>query len=219
VTALVVLLALSVALMVCLSSVRSVAFDFSVYEYEFEKLNIYDRFDKDILHNETKFLINYLAAGDGEIDSNFFNTKEKIHLVEVKTLFRIADTLINIAAILSIACIIMIYIFVGMLYPRIATRNDYLKKIVSFLLVASGVTVIGTCLLFILMTLTFDFSFILFHKIAFRTDTWLLDPAVDNLIRMFPQQFFFDLFMRILYACIFFGAVFLGVGSLLKKSM
>ena len=44
-----------------------------------------------------------------------------------------------------------------------------------------------------------DFSdlFIQFHLLSFSNDLWLLDPRTDNLIRLFPQEFFLDAAMRI----------------------
>ena len=41
----------------------------------------------------------------------------------------------------------------------------------------------------------------------FSNDLWMLNPATDRMIRMFEQQFFFDMVARILvvYLCIFAG--------------
>ena len=36
----------------------------------------------------------------------------------------------------------------------------------------------------------FDSLFILFHKVAFTNDLWLLNPQTDLLIRLMPIEFF-----------------------------
>ena len=44
-----------------------------------------------------------------------------------------------------------------------------------------------------------DFSkyFIIFHKIFFTNDLWILDPATDLLINIVPEPFFVDTAVRI----------------------
>ena len=44
----------------------------------------------------------------------------------------------------------------------------------------------------------FDAAFTLFHKLLFRNDLWLLDPATDLLIRVCPERMFMHMGIRIL---------------------
>ena len=44
----------------------------------------------------------------------------------------------------------------------------------------------------------FDAAFTLFHKILFKNDLWLLDPATDLLIRVCPASMFMHMGVRIL---------------------
>jgi integral membrane protein (TIGR01906 family) len=92
-------------------------------------------------------------------------------------------------------------------------RFGYLTQWLSFLYVATFATIgllwqkrvtyklllwgsIGTLFLIFLLAgaVLFDFQgfFLGFHLISFSNDFWVLDPARDNLIRMFPEGFFFD---------------------------
>jgi integral membrane protein (TIGR01906 family) len=49
----------------------------------------------------------------------------------------------------------------------------------------------------------FERLFILFHLVSFTNEYWILDPARDYLIRLFPGGFFYD-------AALFgFGAIML----------
>ena len=51
--------------------------------------------------------------------------------------------------------------------------------------------------------------FILFHKLVFTNDLWLLDPRTDLLIRLMPIEFFIS------YAAIIGGLWLLGMAGLL----
>ena len=43
----------------------------------------------------------------------------------------------------------------------------------------------------------FNGAFTAFHHMLFTNDLWLLDPATDRMIRMFPEPFFIDIAARI----------------------
>ena len=43
----------------------------------------------------------------------------------------------------------------------------------------------------------FDAFWTTFHKLAFRNDLWLLNPATDLMINLFPAQFFSSMVFRI----------------------
>ena len=68
--------------------------------------------------------------------------------------------------------------------------------VVFFVLIAALTTIIST-----------DFTkyFILFHKIFFNNDLWILDPSTDLLINIVPEPFFMDTAFRI--ADVFAGSV------------
>lgn len=53
----------------------------------------------------------------------------------------------------------------------------------------------------------FDAFWTTFHKIAFRNDLWLLNPATDLMINLFPAEFFSSLVFRIVG---FFAFSFVG---------
>ena len=101
-----------------------------------------------------------------------------------------------------------------MLSPRKAPL--FFKRLIVWMLIGIGAAVDGIAALFALVALTFSSSFIRFHEIFFRTDTWLLNPATDNLIRMFPEAFFFDIFVRIVLTSVVFATILLIAGFLIK---
>ena len=79
------------------------------------------------------------------------------------------------------------------------------KKLgVSFLKVASVITILLPVILGAFAAAAWDRFFVLFHELSFGNDLWLFDPAVDPIINVLPDQFFFHEAMAI------FGLVILG---------
>ena len=64
----------------------------------------------------------------------------------------------------------------------------------------------------VLACIDFDSLFVLFHKLAFTNDLWLLDPRTDLLIRLMPIEFFVS------YAAIIGVLWLLGMAGLLVVS-
>ena len=214
-----IILSASTALMIYLSVLRSVAFDHDLYMSEFEKHNVYcdfgGRYDID---NESALLIDYIRSGEGGLDSEFYNQKEKDHMVEVRQLFRTSGILLDIAVIVSIFSLALLIIIVKNLTANMSKKRQmaWVKNVFSNLLISIGAVVDIIAVLFILLSLTFSTSFFRFHQLLFSTDTWMLNPATDNLIRMFPEAFFFDIFARIILFSLISGTILLAIGVFIK---
>ncbi len=173
-----ILFVISIFLLIIFGNFKLYSLNFNFYKKEFLKLNIYDKIpeaDKHVLN-----LINYFK--DKEELNNFFNEKEKLHLRDVKNLINIAFIIFYISLILFL--IILIYFIY---------KKEYL--IIKSSLMISSVIVIFLLLLSTLIN--FDSFFINFHKIFFNNNLWLLNPETDNLINLFPEQFFYDISLKI----------------------
>ncbi|HWR60355.1 MAG TPA: DUF1461 domain-containing protein, partial [Clostridia bacterium] len=72
-------------------------------------------------------------------------------------------------------------------------------------------------LIVVLMSIDFYKYFTVFHKIFFTNDLWLLDPAVDRLVNIFPQAFFTDMAFSIAWMYIAEMAVILLCSILVLK--
>ncbi len=219
ITVLIIILSVSTALMIYLSNIQATAFDKELYSEKFVEYDVYAGFKIGTnLTAHASELIDYLKSGEGEIESSFYNQKEKTHLVEVRQLFRAVSVLLNVAVLLSVVS--MFFLLVAVKRYAAGMKREYLpahlKKTLSRILIITGATVDGVAVLFMLMAAFFSTAFYWFHQIFFRTDTWMLDPATDNLIRMFPEPFFFDLFIRILLASVIFATVMLVIGFLIR---
>jgi integral membrane protein (TIGR01906 family) len=219
VTLLLVLLIISTSVMIYLSNLKSVAFDRDFYNSKFDEFGIHELFSEDIdVEQEADIMLQYLEGGKAEIESDFYNSKEKSHLVEVKHLFILVDRMLNIAVLVSIISLFLLIIAIKRFTLRLNERKSlaYFKHILSNLLIGIGFVVDGIAVFFVLIAFTFSSAFWRFHEIFFKTDTWILNPATDNLIRMMPEQFFFDAFTRIILMSIIFATILMAIGFAMK---
>ena len=126
------------------------------------------------------------------IEDNFFNEREKAHLLDVKNLIGTILTLYYF----SIGLFFLLFILL------IFLLNFKIEKIVkNFLLVllfGSTLTLLDALLLFILSNLNFDFIFDLFHKTFFVFGTYTFNPAFEKIVILYPQNFFFDILIRLI---------------------
>ena len=177
------LLFISLSIFILFSGYNLVIYDYDFYQSEFEKLNVYNTLDKTKVDETANQIITYLEDGT-PITTSFLNEKEKIHLKDVKTL----NTIIKALWYLSIG--LMIISLTILIY-----KKKY-RDIFSSILYAGLPTLFLILLILIISSLDFTGAFTIFHEIFFTNDLWKLNPATDNMIVMFPEQFFYDAFVR-----------------------
>ena len=122
-----------------------------------------------------------------------FNQKEQQHMADVQDLFRLC----RFVAWLGWGVVL----FGGLAARRKLAWRTFRRTLLA-ILAAVGVVIFLACI-------DFDSLFILFHRIAFTNDLWLLNPSTDLLIRLMPIEFFFS------YAAIIGGLWLLGMVGLL----
>lgn len=197
--ALVFIILLPVVLL--LTDVQITAFDRNYYEAEYIRYNIPQSLGMDLaeLNQATDKLLQYLENKRKDLDFKalikgqqeaFFSPRDKQHMVDVKNLF-IGGRYLRDAA--------LVYLAVFMIYLLRKKDGIGLKKLAGYGLAAGCVGFIPIVLLIILMNIDFYKYFTIFHLIFFSNDLWLLDPAQDRLINMFPQDIFTDMAFRISY--------------------
>jgi integral membrane protein (TIGR01906 family) len=165
-----------IPIVIILLNFSMLAFDDNYYKKQFEKNNIYEKIPQEQADNQAENLINYLKQGK-ELKGNFFNEKEKQHLIDVRTIIK---RLIGLLYLSLLAAAIIITI--GFI------QN---KKQLGIALIAGGLLTTLTLILLFLSMTNFEWVFIKFHEIAFTNNLWILDPATDKLIVMFPESFFY----------------------------
>ncbi|MFH1591761.1 MAG: DUF1461 domain-containing protein [Candidatus Woesearchaeota archaeon] len=191
-----VFLILSIVVFVLLLNFRFLVFNFGFYEKEFDKYGVYEKIPENVALENTKELLGFLKGG-GELETDFFNEKEKLHLGDVRGLIKGALFLFYVSLVLLI---LMIYL----------NRKKLGKS-----LIISGALLIIVVLMFLLFN--FELMFRMFHEVAFTNDLWKLDPEIDNLIVLFPLGFFKDFLFRIGINSLIFGGVLVLGGSFLRK--
>ena len=76
-----------------------------------------------------------------------------------------------------------------------------------------GLTLILMVVFGIAALVGFDGVFLKFHQLSFANDLWQLDPRTDYLVRIFPQDFWFDATMWVSLRVIAGALILTVVGS------
>ena len=189
--------------------------DFAWYEKEYAKYNVLDDLEmemSDVMH-VTEEMMAYLRGNrknlvvdtvvDGK-EREFFNEREKAHMVDVKNLF-VGGLWLRRGAILVLG-VIFVVLF--------ATKADWKRLLPKSFLIGMGSFIGVTLGAGLLFMSDFNKYFTIFHEIFFTNDLWLLDPDTDLLIRMLPEGFFLDMVLRIGYIFVSLMAVLLFISVL-----
>lgn len=184
--------------------------DYGWYEEEYAKYEVLDDLEmemEDAMY-VTEEMMAYLRGSrkdlvvdtvvDGE-EREFFNEREKAHMVDVQNLF-IGGLWIRRIAFL---------IFVVAVVAMIKMKADWKRLLAKSFLIGLGVFIGITAGAGLLFMSDFNKYFTRFHEIFFDNDLWLLDPRTNLLIRMLPEGFFMDMVVRI--GMIFLILLLLGV--------
>jgi len=172
--------------------------DYGWYQKAYEKYDVLDDLEmemKDVMY-VTEEMMAYLRGNRADLvvetnvggeEQEFFNDREKAHMVDVKNLF-VGGLWIRRISILIFALAVILLA---------KMKSDWKRLLPKCFLIGSGIFVGIVCIAGILVASNFNKYFLMFHKVAFRNDLWLLNPETDLLIRMLPEGFFLDMVMRI----------------------
>jgi integral membrane protein (TIGR01906 family) len=190
------LLMISMMCFLVLSSVQFSAFNMGFYEKEFKKFSRAEAIgttQEALLESTGKMLAYYKGQTEDPqsivpvngVDTPIFKDRELLHIGDVKELFKIGFFIRNLSGIAVLLISGIIYGFWG--------KREFAKSILWATVL--GLFMLSAILGYIL--LSFETSFTYFHLLTFDNDLWRLDPATENLIKMFPQEFFLDIMIRI----------------------
>lgn len=119
----------------------------------------------------------------------FFNEREMAHMEDVRNLF--------IGALhLRTACIAAAFLCLALMF---LVKADVKRILPRAICTGTGIFMVLTAGLALLISTDFTKYFIIFHKIFFDNDLWILDPATDLLINIVPEPFFADTAARIAF--------------------
>lgn len=203
------LLILAFPLLLFLAVADFSAFDNSFYREKFSEYNVQQNVPGAVsLHEKA---INFVQGKTNELP-NQFNGREKQHLQDVR----------KIAGILIILLYILIILFVLFLAISIFILkiNKFVLNFVGKVLVFGGfLTVILAIILFFFINSDFSAAFESFHGLLFEKGTYVFDPAEEMIVRLYPEQIFIDLGLRISKGVVLasIAAILLGALLLLKS--
>lgn len=213
----IVLFVLLVPIVLLLTDVQMVAFNRDYYRVEYIKYSIPEQIgmSMDNLMDSTEKLLQYLDNKRDDLDfkgsfnrgeEGFFSQRDKYHMIDVKNLFVKGRILRNAAFIFITGFVLLLF--------RKKPYKEQLRKLSRYGIAISAAGIAPVLILIILMNIDFYRYFTVFHEIFFNNDLWLLDPAKDRLVNIFPQDFFTDMAFSISYLYIAEMALIL-IGSIL----
>ena len=193
-----------ITILILLVSLKMIAFNTGFYEKEFIKLGIYEKFGNESIQDNVNKLVNYLND-KGSLEAGFFNEREIAHLSDVKILVNKAEIAFYLLAITVV--LFFVYMFMK-------KEHGMLGKIIIY----SGILSLFLILLLLLIvSLNFEGFFTTFHLLSFNNYLWLLNPETDNLIALFPEKFFYDATLMVMYIAAFISLASIAFGLILLK--
>ena len=121
-------------------------------------------------------------------------------------------TLVN-----TIIGVIIILVVIALFFSLFHLDKKRIIKRVSKVFIRSGIiSIIFGFLLLIFFYFGFESSFSSFHSLFFAEGSWLF-IASANIINIYPEPLFFDIFVRVFSLKMIFAALFLISGLLLRK--
>ena len=192
-----------------------------LYNYGFDKYAVSETtgLAEEELDKVAQGLIQYFGSNQESISLvveregepfELFNAREVLHLEDVKELFHL-DYMVLLGA-LGYA---LSYIGVSFILGRLGFGRRLSRAVIAggvltlFLMLAAGLATF----------FNFDGFFYQFHVFSFANDFWLLDPATDFLVMLFPQGFWYDATVAVALATAAAALVLSGIAWLyLRKS-
>jgi integral membrane protein (TIGR01906 family) len=138
-------------------------------------------------NNDAEFLDVQIYGQD------IFNTREIIHMKDVKALVRWMYIVTYIAGGVLVGYMAWGFARSGRQFLVPVLRRTRTGGVFTIASLAAAGIIVGSA---------FDFFFTLFHEISFRNDFWMLDPRRDFLVVMFPEQFWFESTLLIAFATV-----------------
>lgn len=143
---------------------------------------------------------------DIEVERNgtvqqFFNQREKDHMVDVVVLFDFAR---RVQGVTPTAMLIILAVLVIVLARK--SEQLKIKQLIRPYFPTVGVIAVLSAVIAFFAAVNFERLWHFAHTLVFSNDLWLLDPNTDMLINLVPLQFFIAITTRI---AILFGAALL----------
>ena len=137
------------------------------------------------------------------VEQDVFNRREVAHMYDVKRLVR-GVYWVTLGSALWILSTIAIVITMD--------RGTWHDRAGQLAIWGGSVTLIAVFLVGLAAVASFEQLFLLFHRLSFANDLWMLDPRTDYLLILFPAGFWFDATMRVALTSVLGAALLLSAG-------
>ena len=138
------------------------------------------------------------------IEQDVFNQREIAHMYDVKRLVR---------GTYWVALGSGLWILVTLAAGFLAQRRGYVGPAARLAVWGGGVTLLAVVGVGLASIAAFEQLFLLFHRLSFANDLWILNPYTDYLLILFPGGFWFDATMRVALTSVLGAVLLLSAGS------
>jgi len=187
-------------IVILLTVIEMCVFDLNFYLSEFNKIHSAEviGISAQDLKRTTEGLLAYIQGQRNNLEieamikgekREVFNQKEKTHMADVRRLYASSHKIRNIGLIFLIFLLTALRWAAGPKFLKFWAGGYLTGAIVIF-------CVVGVLALAVFGDFFQFWNY--FHTLFFTNDLWILDPDTDILIQIVPEQFFFDLTVRIL---------------------
>jgi integral membrane protein (TIGR01906 family) len=208
----IIIITFSIALFIVIifGSLNLMIFNKDFYYKEYSKNGVYESLPVNIdAENVTDDIIKYFRSS---AELQYFNEDEKSHMADVKGLIRLMQFMYYGAAVL----IVCLFYYCYRKFKD--DRYAFIKVLTKSLLYSSIASIAFLVILFLMAVYSFNFLFTIFHIIFFPQGNWMFSPD-SLLITLFPEQFFFDISLRIFVYATFQAIIFLGIGYWMRRQL
>ena len=216
-----ILVSLMLVLAMLMTNIDLVANSDVFFEEEYTKLSTAKAvgMSQEDLMAATRHLVRYMRGQEEDLrikakinghTAEVYSKEDRAHMVDVKNLY--VFWLRYSFAVYGFAALTILFIALTM-------RRETAKILSRCFLYGTLVFVLLFAVLGVWIAMDFNSFWIAFHRLFFTNDLWILDPATSLLIQMVPEQFFFDIVVRILtgFATAVGTLLLLSIGSVLYR--
>ncbi len=178
-----------------------------LYYNDIKKLNLSEvsGFTEEEIKLNYDYLIDYNLSKDVEefdLPTIDYSKQGKIHFEEVRDIFQIFKLIFYVTGILSI----------------ISTIINIKNKNIKFLDTTSKINILLPVITAIPLIINFNYFFVKFHEIVFSNDYWIFNPIIDPVIKMLPEEIFFNIGIFILAIILIVSIILQIVYRILHKA-
>jgi len=190
-------------------------YDKSFYYTEYSKNGVYSQLSTNRTYatsfasNVTDNVLDYFK---GKSDLKYFSVDEQAHMHDVKFVISALNFIYYSSSIFFILIFIILYYIIK------KEKINFVDTISKILIFGGGAALGFLIIVFLWSVFSFETLFLLMHLVFFPQGNWMF-PAESLLITLFPEQFFFDIALRIFIYAIIQAIIFLAIGLWFRKQV